>query len=158
MEDLQRELIAERIKNRDLNQTISDMLERMEEMEKNIMRNDEKITENQLSLFQLTRDVETLATIGHWCGEQDRWNTGGTITYDSITFSASNNMNYATTPLDINTGINSHNYYYYLDIDICHISGIFTVPVSGAWRLTYSLESRVDSGESNWAFLYINGQ
>ena len=108
MEDLQRELIAERIKNRDLNQTISDMLERMEEMEKNIMRNDEKITENQLSLFQLTRDVETLATIGHWCGEQDRWNTGGTITYDTITFSASNNMNYATTPLDINTGINSH--------------------------------------------------
>ena len=37
VEDLQRELIAERAKNRDLNQTISDILERMEEMEKNIM-------------------------------------------------------------------------------------------------------------------------
>ena len=37
VEDLQRELIAERIKVRDLNQTISDIPERMEEMEKNIM-------------------------------------------------------------------------------------------------------------------------
>ena len=32
------------------------------------------------------------------------------------------------------------------------------MPVSGAWRLTYSLVSGVDSGESNWAVLYINGQ
>ena len=58
VEDLQRELIAERAKNRDLNQTISDILERMEEMEKNIMRNEEKITDNQSSVFLLSRDVE----------------------------------------------------------------------------------------------------
>ena len=34
VEDLQRELIAERMKVRDLNQTISDILERMEDMER----------------------------------------------------------------------------------------------------------------------------
>ena len=60
VEDLQRELIAERVKNRDLNQTISDILERMEEMEKNIMRNEEKIIDNQSSVFLLTRDVDDL--------------------------------------------------------------------------------------------------
>ena len=248
VEDLQRELIAERIKNRDLNQTISDILGRMEEMEKNIMRNEEKITDNESSVFLLSRDVEdltddvatvqgdvvsvtadvekntanitkvlkdvasnqgditeiqgnvaavqgdvddlqedvasvqgdvaavqddvvavavdvernfaditTLSTFGTWCGVQDQWSTVGTITYDSITFSASNNMNYATTPLDINSGINRHNCYYYLDIDICHISGIFTVPVSGAWRVSYHMESRVDGGNPNYCYLYING-
>ena len=54
------ELSAERTKNRDLNQTISDILERMEEMEKNIMRNEEKIIDNQSSVFLLTRDVDDL--------------------------------------------------------------------------------------------------
>ena len=44
---------------------------------------------------------------------------------------------------------------YYLDI--CHISGIFTVPVSGTWRVTYSLYSRVNSGDINSAYLYTNG-
>jgi len=180
VEDLQRQLIAEQAKNRDLNQTISDILEEMEDMKKNIMRNEEKIIDNQSSVLLLSRDVDdltddvatvqrdvavvqddvaavqddvivvaadvernsaditTLATFGTWCGEQDRWNTVGTITYDSLTFSASNNMNYASTPLDINTGI-------------------FTVPVSGAWRLTYSLESRVESGDYNICYLYLNG-
>ena len=31
------------------------------------------------------------------------------------------------------------------------------MPVSGAWRLSYSMQSWVDSGEENWAHLYING-
>ena len=231
VEDLQRELMAERIKNRDLNQTISDILERMEDMEKNIisnegtisenqrnidmvnvyvatlsddvvtneeniMRNEEKITDNQSSVFLLSRDVDdlqddveensanitkvfedvatvqdnvvvvaadvernsvditTLATTGTWCGYQDYWSPVGTINYDSLTFSASNNMNYAATPLDINTGINSLFFYY---LDICHFSGIFTVPVSGAWRLTYSVASLVNSGETNYCYLYLNG-
>ena len=44
VEDLQRKLIVERAKNQDLNQTISDILGRMEDMEKNIMRDEEKIT------------------------------------------------------------------------------------------------------------------
>ena len=29
--------------------------------------------------------------------------------------------------------------------------------MSGVWRVTFSLYSRVDSGESNLAYLYING-
>ena len=31
------------------------------------------------------------------------------------------------------------------------------MPVSGAWRVTYSIESQVYSGNDNWAYLYING-
>ena len=31
------------------------------------------------------------------------------------------------------------------------------MPVSGAWRLNYSLESWVDGGEINYSYLYING-
>jgi len=209
VEDLQRELSEERAKNRDLNQTISDILERMADMEMNIIRNEEKITQAQSSVVLLTKDVEdltdevdgvqvdvaavqgdvaavqgdvavvqadvasnqgdiaviqgdvsavqddvvvvagdvernsaditTLATFGTWCGEQYRWATVGTITYDSITFSASNNMNIGATPLDINTGI-------------------FTVPVSGAWRVTYSMYSTVDSGDLNFCYLYRNGE
>ena len=132
VEDLQRELIAERAKNRDLNQTISDILERMEDMEKNIMRNEEKITavqadvgSNQDAITEIqgdvaavqddvivvaadveknAADISTLATMGHWCGVQDYWTKVGTITYNRITFSDSN-MNIAATPLDINTGI-----------------------------------------------------
>merc|ERR1712110_721260 len=177
------------------NQTISDILERMADMEMNIIRNEEKITQAQSSVVLLTKDVEdltdevdgvqvdvaavqgdvaavqgdvavvqgdvsavqddvvvvagdvernsaditTLATFGTWCGEQYRWATVGTITYDSITFSASNNMNIGATPLDINTGI-------------------FTVPVSGAWRVTYSMYSTVDSGDLNFCYLYRNGE
>jgi len=231
VEDLQRELMAERAKNRDLNQTISDILEEMEDMKKNIMRNEEKITDNESSVFLLSRDVddlqedvvensanitkvfkdvaavqedvsavqgdiaavqedveensalitnviddvvsltssdqqqtmqiesltssdqqqtmqiETLASqidmLGarsHWCGYQGSWGTVGTITYDYIFYSDSN-MNITGTPLDINTGI-------------------FTVPVSGAWRLSYNMESRVPGGPGEWntAYLYLNDQ
>ena len=60
VEDLQRELIAERARNRDLNQTISDILEEMEDMKKNIMRNEEKITLNQDSVYLLSRDIDDL--------------------------------------------------------------------------------------------------
>ena len=54
VEEILRELSAERAKNRDLNQTISDILDEMEDMKKNIMRNEEKITDNQSSVFLLT--------------------------------------------------------------------------------------------------------
>ena len=60
VEEILRELSAERAKNRNLNQTISNILEEMEDMKKNIMRNEEKITENQSSVVLLTSDVEDL--------------------------------------------------------------------------------------------------
>ena len=103
-------------------------------------------------------DITSLGVRGHWCAArtQNYWTRTGTITYDSITYSDSN-MNITDTPLNINTGVNSHNCYYNLDINICHIAGIFTVPVSGAWRLTLSLMSWVDLGEYNFCYLYING-
>ena len=31
------------------------------------------------------------------------------------------------------------------------------MPLSGAWRLTYSLASYVDSGDWNYCYLYLNG-
>ena len=31
------------------------------------------------------------------------------------------------------------------------------MPVSGAWRLSYSMSSHVAYGNSNYAFIYING-
>ncbi len=144
--DIQRELSVERAKNRDLNQTISDILEEMEDMKENIMRNEEKIIDNKSSVVLLTKDVEdlqdeviivaedvesltssdqqqtsqiasltssdqqqtfqisSLATRGTWCGYQNYWNTVGTITYDSLTFSNSNNMDLNGTPLNMNTG------------------------------------------------------
>jgi len=167
------ELSAERANNRDLNQTISDILERMEEMEKNIMRNEEKIIDNQSSVFLLSRDVEdlqedveensalitnviddvvsltssnqqqtmqieSLGARSHWCGYQNLWTSVGTITYNNIFFSDSN-MNITADPLDINTGI-------------------FTVPVSGAWRLSFSMWSLVGSGDFNYCYLFINGE
>ena len=32
------------------------------------------------------------------------------------------------------------------------------MPVSGAWRLSFSMQSSVDSGERNDAYLFINGE
>ena len=95
---------------------------------------------------------------GHWCAahNSDAWSKVGTITYDRITFSDSN-MNITDTPLDINTGINSQKCYYYQDIDICHLSGIFTVPVSGAWKISFSLLSKQESGEFTKAGIHFNG-
>ena len=61
VEDLQRELIAERAKNRDLNQTISDILERMAEMEKNIISNEGTISENQRKIDMVNVYVATLS-------------------------------------------------------------------------------------------------
>ena len=126
VEDLQKELSAEKSKNRDLNQTISDILEEMENM-KNIMvlltKDVEDLREEvdgvqgdvaavQDDVVAVAEDVErnsaditTLATMGTWCATKKEWYTVGTITYDSITYSDSNNMNIAATPLDINTGI-----------------------------------------------------
>ena len=60
VEEILKQLRMERAKNKNLNQTILDILEEMEDMKKNIMRNEEKITENQSSVFLLTRDVDDL--------------------------------------------------------------------------------------------------
>merc|ERR1711860_308493 len=93
------------------------------------------ITSYQQQEFQ----IESLGARGTWCGNQDgSWSKVGTITYDRLTYSDSN-MNITGTPLDINTGI-------------------FTVPVSGAWRLSNSMRSTVGSGDVNTAKLYMNGE
>ena len=60
VDEILRELNEERAKNRDLNQTISDILEEMEAMKRDIMRNGEKVTQAQSSVVLLSKDVEEL--------------------------------------------------------------------------------------------------
>ena len=57
---------------------------------------------------ELAEQIGSLSIRGSWCGYQDVWNSKGTVTYDRLTFSNSNNMEITGTPLDINTGINSN--------------------------------------------------
>ena len=77
-------------KNQDLNQTISEILEEMEDMRKNIIRNEEKISK--------------LSTRGTWCGyTKGAWNTTGTIFYDRLLISDTNRK-ISKSPLDIKTG------------------------------------------------------
>ena len=94
------------------------------------------------------KKLKSVSTHGKWCGYQSQWNTANSIiTYDSLKYSSSN-MN-IRTPLNINRGNKSHACYFYLvismemrmDINVCHISGIFTVPEPGAWRVSFSLYS-----------------
>ena len=61
---------------------------------------------------------------------------GTQSTYDSLTYNDTN-MEIFGTPLDINTGI-------------------FTVPVSGAWRVTFSMGSVVWRDQGNMVYLYLN--
>ena len=65
------------------------------------------VTSMAADMERNSADITSLGVRGHWCGYQDYWSTVGTITYDSITYSDSN-MNITDTPLDINTGNNSH--------------------------------------------------
>ena len=95
--------------NRDLNQTISDILERIADLEDVIIRNEEKITDNQRRLLMVEHDVEDISTKGRWCGfSNGGWHTDNVvISYDKISFSDTN-MAISETPLDINTGNKSH--------------------------------------------------
>ncbi len=58
VEEIMRELSAERKKNRDLNQTISDILDKIADLEDVLIRNEEKITENQRKVLLVELDVE----------------------------------------------------------------------------------------------------
>ena len=60
VEKILRELSAERAKNRDLNQTISDILERISNMEDDIETNRLRITENRSFMMVVSDDVTVL--------------------------------------------------------------------------------------------------
>ena len=60
VEDILRELNAERAKNMDLNQTISDILDRILIMEDDIVTNRARITENRSFMMLLSDDVTDL--------------------------------------------------------------------------------------------------
>ena len=49
-------------------------------------------------------DITSLGVRGYWCATRnEKWNTVGTITYESLTYSDSN-LDITSTPLDINSG------------------------------------------------------
>ena len=96
VEEILRELNAERAKNRDLNETISDILDRLAEMEDAVVTVGERVESNSAS-------ITTLATRGTWCGFQSSWTTSGIISYENLTLSDSN-MDISEQPLDINAG------------------------------------------------------
>merc|ERR1711971_140108 len=90
------------------------------------------------SVQQQAAQIKSVSTYGKWCGFQSGWSTSNSIiTYQSLKF-ARTNMGITGTPLNINTGV-------------------FTVPVAGVWRVTYSLFSRVHSNEDNQVYVYFNG-
>ena len=60
VEEILRELNEGQAKNRDLNQLISDILERMADMERDIVKNEEKIDQAQSSVVLLSKDVDDL--------------------------------------------------------------------------------------------------
>ena len=47
---------------------------------------------------------------------------------------------------------------YHSLVNICLIAGIFTVPMTGSWRISFSLGSRVLIGDHNYVYLYHNGE
>ena len=96
VEEILRELNAERAKNRDLNETISDILDRLAEMEDAVVTVGERVESNSAS-------ITTLATRGTWCGFQSSWTTSGIISYENLTF-ADSNVYFTEQPLDNNTG------------------------------------------------------
>ena len=84
-------------------------------------------------------EIESLSSqIDIWCGYQDLWETVGTINF------ADSNMNITDTPLDINTGINSHKFYYYLDTDITHFRYLHCACV---WGMEDELQHGVPGGQ-----------
>ena len=126
VEEILRELRECRQKNRNLNETIDNILEEMADMKDYIVRNEQKITSVAEDVVSLTDDVvtlmssdeqqeimiedniqrlDTLSTRGRWCGYQNEWSTDNSIiTYDSYFFTDTN-MDVSVTPLDITTGI-----------------------------------------------------
>ena len=66
VEDILRELNAERAKNMDLNQTISDILDRILVMEDDIVTNRARITENRSFMMLMSDDVTDLTDELAW--------------------------------------------------------------------------------------------
>jgi len=76
---------------------------------------------------------------GVWCGYKGQWNTGNAkIPYDKLLHSSTNIENPG--------------------IGLDTLSGVFTVPVTGVWRVSFSLHSNVDTGQYNDVYIYHNQQ
>ena len=105
VEEILRELRECRQKNRNLNETIDNILEEMADMKDYIVRNEQKITSVAEDVVSLTDDVvtlmssdeqqeimiedniqrlDTLSTRGRWCGYKYDWSTPSSPTTASF--------------------------------------------------------------------------
>ena len=94
---------------------------------------------------------------GFWCGYKGgRWTTAhAKITYDKLLHS-STNMDNPGLGLDTQSGIIACHTHCTPLVIILH--GVFTVPVTGVWRVSFSLESSVTTLEVNIVYIYHNQQ
>jgi len=94
--------------------------------------------ETMLEDYIHTQDVNSVR--GGWCAFKNIWKTDNSIIkYDRLTFEDTNmDTTHTGTPLNIDTGV-------------------FTVPKSGVWRVSYSLKTVIGNHSHNYAYLYHNG-
>lgn len=103
------------------------------EMEQNKM----KMEQNKMEMEQQKMRLELQK--GVWCGYKGGWSTGNAkIPYDKLLHSSTNME-------DPGIGLNIQ-------------SGVFIVPVTGVWRVSFSLRSALNTGQWNQVYIYHNQQ
>ena len=123
----------------DLEDKMTDIMDRMTRMEEEMALKDARIGELERSQSELmsavSRHEET--PYSFTCGWREQWVLDNSnITYERLLYSASS---------DLNGG---------LDIT----SGVYTAWISGTWSITYSSTSVQYSGDIIQAFVYVNGE
>ena len=89
------------------------MIREMSDMKKKKDKDMEDMKKYFRNLFEeQASQIKSLATRGSWCAYKNGpWTSVGTITYDRLSISDTNNMDITGTPLDINSGFYAHKCY-----------------------------------------------
>ena len=91
---------------------------------------------------------------GAWCGYQDSWMIANQdITYDKLLVNSSTIDLGVGYGLDIDTGNQT---LIILNLVSVYFEGVFTVPQTGEWRVSFSMRSEVDSGQTNTVYIFQN--
>ena len=132
---------------------ISDMKEAMETKDKRLAVLEAAVETSDVevkSLSERVKETEELREVveqpyAFYCAWQDYWIFDDTtITYDRLTFYSKSD------------GPESSNLTRGFDLS----TGVFTVGegFGGIWSVSFAIKSQTHSGESNTAYLYLNGQ
>jgi len=110
---------------------------RLEQNEMKMEQQKIRLEQNEMKMEQQKIRLELQK--GVWCGYKDKWNTANAkISYNRIMHSSTNMKNPGI-------GLNTQ-------------SGVFTVPVTGVWRVSFSVQSTVTTEQRNWVYIYHNQQ